>query len=183
MSSQGVPDSVFMRKLSKATKKLSKKYIFGKMYRRVSELADQEKITLENSKKLMEEALKYFGSTRRFQDVFRSALIFSVYHRKKLQSKSDQDLFKELIKEQPLFDQVLTYMVLDQTLALKKKARILVPNCAVLMGVIDQYGYLKEGEIFVQILPGNFRTMTFNPQKEEDKLNASNGEHVFRFLE
>jgi hypothetical protein len=84
MSSQGVPDSVFMKKLSKAMKKLSKKYIFGKMYRKICEAAESEKITLETSKKLMETAKTYFGSTRRFQDVFRSALIFSVHHRKKL---------------------------------------------------------------------------------------------------
>jgi hypothetical protein len=39
---------------------------------------------------------------------------------------------------------------------LKHKAKILIPNCAVLIGVIDQTGFLKEGEVFVQIRPDSF---------------------------
>jgi hypothetical protein len=40
---------------------------------------------------------------------------------------------------------------------LKNKAKILVPNCTVLIGVIDQNGHLKEGEVYVQIRPDSFR--------------------------
>lgn len=37
--------------------------------------------------------------------------------------------------------------------SLKRKARILVPDSCVLIGVIDQYGILAENEVFVQIKP------------------------------
>ncbi len=98
----------------------------------------------------------YFGPTRLFEDVFKAALTFSVYHHKNVKEKADANQFVFNMQQQPLFDQVLTYMVLDQSLALKHKAKILVPSCAVLIGVIDQTGYLKEGEVFVQIRPDSF---------------------------
>ena len=40
---------------------------------------------------------------------------------------------------------------------LKKKARILIPDAAVLMGVIDEDGYLEEDEVFVQLKRDNFK--------------------------
>jgi hypothetical protein len=40
-------------------------------------------------------------------------------------------------------------MVLGQKVILKKKARIVVWQCCVLIGVADQEGLLEEGEVFV----------------------------------
>ena len=40
---------------------------------------------------------------------------------------------------------------------LKKKAKILVAESAVLTGVIDETGTLEEGEVFVQIKRDNYR--------------------------
>ena len=45
---------------------------------------------------------------------------------------------------------------MGQMVALKKKARILIPECCVLIGVPDQCGYLEPGEVFVQIRPDSF---------------------------
>lgn len=64
-------------------------------------------------------------------------------------------------------------MVLGQSLALKQKARILIPDCAVLIGVIDQYGILEEGEVFVQIRPDSFHTQTRAADKEIEKTVGS----------
>lgn len=43
-------------------------------------------------------------------------------------------------------------------MSLKKKARILLPDSCVLIGVIDPTDTLEEDEIFVQIRKDNFAT-------------------------
>jgi hypothetical protein len=42
-------------------------------------------------------------------------------------------------------------MVLGNSVNLKKKARIKIKDSAVLIGIIDEWGLLNEGEIFVRI--------------------------------
>ena len=79
----------------------------------------------------------FLGSTRLFEDVFKAALTFSAFHRKDQTDEAKAKQFAFNMEEQPMFDQILTFMVIDQTLALKHKAKILIPNCAVLIGVID----------------------------------------------
>lgn len=40
-------------------------------------------------------------------------------------------------------------MMLSAVMNLKKKARIIVPNSCVLLGVVDDSGVLEENEVFV----------------------------------
>lgn len=55
-----------------------------------------------------------------------------------------------MLKE-PLFDQILSNMVLGQALRLKNKARVKLRDGCVLIGVPDEQGVLEEDEVFVQI--------------------------------
>jgi hypothetical protein len=56
----------------------------------------------------------------------------------------------------PLFSSVLYGLQLNNYLNLKKKARILVPDSATLIGVADDLGILAEDEVFVQLRRDNF---------------------------
>lgn len=47
-------------------------------------------------------------------------------------------------------------MVLGQYVSLKKKARIIINDSCVLIGVPDEAGVLEEGQVFVQIRPDSF---------------------------
>jgi RNA-dependent RNA polymerase len=49
----------------------------------------------------------------------------------------------------PVMSSILYSMQLNQFMNLKKKARILLPDSCVLIGVIDPTGTLAENEIFV----------------------------------
>lgn len=60
------------------------------------------------------------------------------------------------IEKEPIFDAILLNMVLGNSVNLKKKARIKVRDCAVLMGIIDERGLLNEGEIFVSVQRQSF---------------------------
>ena len=62
----------------------------------------------------------------------------------------------DLIAE-PMFSSVLYGLQLSSFLSLKKKARILVPDSATLIGVVDEDGILEEDEVFVQIRRDNFK--------------------------
>jgi threonine/homoserine efflux transporter RhtA len=77
----------------------------------------------------------FFGPSRQFANVFKTALLFSVEQHNL--TKNDATPFNFIMQKEPLFDQILANMVLGQTLSLKQKARILIPDCAVLIGVID----------------------------------------------
>jgi hypothetical protein len=57
----------------------------------------------------------------------------------------------------PLFSSVLYGLQLNNYLNLKKKARILVPDSATLIGVADDLGVLAEDEVFVQLRRDNFK--------------------------
>ena len=57
----------------------------------------------------------------------------------------------------PMFSSVLYGLQLNNYLNLKKKARILVPDSATLIGVADDQGILAEDEVFVQIRRDNFK--------------------------
>jgi hypothetical protein len=49
----------------------------------------------------------------------------------------------------PIMSSIMYTMQLNQYLNLRKKARILLPDSCVLIGVIDPTGTLEENEIFV----------------------------------
>jgi hypothetical protein len=54
-----------------------------------------------------------------------------------------------------VFSSILYSMQLTSYLSLKKKARIIVPNSCVLIGVVDDQGILEENEVFIQIRRDN----------------------------
>jgi hypothetical protein len=58
--------------------------------------------------------------------------------------------------EEPIFDAILLNMVLGHAVSIKKKARIKIPDACVLIGVIDERGILKEGEVYIRIEPRSF---------------------------
>jgi hypothetical protein len=47
-------------------------------------------------------------------------------------------------------------MVLGNAVHLKKKARIKVKDSAVLIGICDETGFLKEGEVWINVNPSSF---------------------------
>ena len=56
----------------------------------------------------------------------------------------------------PVLSSIMYSMQLNQFMNLKKKARILLPDSCVLIGIIDPSGILEQGEIFVQTRKDNF---------------------------
>ncbi len=61
------------------------------------------------------------------------------------------------VQTEPLISQLLYGIQLCSYQAIKKKARILVPNSATLIGTVDSDGILEENEIFVQIRRDSFK--------------------------
>jgi len=64
----------------------------------------------------------------------------------------------DLLNE-PIFGSILYNIHLNLSIGLKKKARILVPNACVLIGVADFTGLLKEGEVYVRTMKSATRRM------------------------
>jgi RNA dependent RNA polymerase len=58
--------------------------------------------------------------------------------------------FFNMAKE-PIFSSILQNMVLGNAVNIKKKARIKIKDSAVLIGVCDERGILKEGEVWIRI--------------------------------
>ena len=61
------------------------------------------------------------------------------------------------VQTEPLISQLLYGIQLCSYQAIKKKARIMVPNSATLIGTVDSDGILEENEIFVQIRRDSFK--------------------------
>jgi len=62
------------------------------------------------------------------------------------------------LKQEPIFDMIMSSMVLSEVNNLIKKQKILVPYSGVLIGVVDEAGFLNEGEVFVQIERSSYRS-------------------------
>jgi hypothetical protein len=60
------------------------------------------------------------------------------------------------VLDDPIFSSILYTMQLNKYMNLKKKARIMLPDSCVLIGIIDPTGTLEQDEIFVQIRKDNF---------------------------
>jgi hypothetical protein len=71
----------------------------------------------------------FFVPSKLFTPVFKRALLCVVELEAKNQAFS--------LKREPLFDTVIQNMVLGQLISLRKKARIMVPDSCVLIGVAD----------------------------------------------
>lgn len=73
------------------------------------------------------------------------------------QSIVKQEAAKKVdLQSEPMLSSVLYGLQLSNYLNLRKKARILVPESATLIGIPDDDGILNEDEVFVQIRPDNF---------------------------
>lgn len=72
---------------------------------------------------------------------------------------------------EPIFDAILQNMVLGNAVHLKKKARIKVKDSAVLMGICDETGFLREGEVWISVNPSSFE----NEEKVEQVTNVLGG--------
>lgn len=55
------------------------------------------------------------------------------------------------LQKDPILKQIYQSKSIQAQITMKEKARIILTDSFQLMGVIDPYGILKEGEIFVQI--------------------------------
>ena len=62
--------------------------------------------------------------------------------------------------DDPMLSSLLSCMHLQQSISLKKKFRILLPDSCVLIGIVDPTGTLEPEEDFVQIRKDNFRSST-----------------------
>lgn len=63
-------------------------------------------------------------------------------------------------------------MVLGIAVHLKKKARIRINNAAVLIGICDETGFLKEGEVWISILSNSHE---YNEKVEEVSKKMGGG--------
>ena len=61
------------------------------------------------------------------------------------------------MESEPLLHSVMYSRQLSILLKLKQKAKILVAESAVLIGVVDELGILEENEVFVQLKRDSFR--------------------------
>jgi hypothetical protein len=66
------------------------------------------------------------------------------------------------IKKEPMISSVVYGIQLSMYQSLKKKARIIIPNSATLIGVVDSEGILEEDEVFVQIRRDSFKCRSAN---------------------
>ncbi len=60
------------------------------------------------------------------------------------------------MSREPIFEAILRNMVLGNAVHLKKKARIKIEKAAVLIGICDETGTLKEGEVWISVNNGSF---------------------------
>ena len=121
-------------------------------------------MTQEEKIKILKKIDVFFGP-HKFRNVFRAIVLFSAeLHRRNLW----RYFFR--LEEEPLFDQILSFILLDKQLSLKYKAKIPIYKSAVLMGTIDQSKKLKEGEVFIQI-----RTDAFLSEEEQKIMSKLDG--------
>lgn len=61
------------------------------------------------------------------------------------------------VRYEPMMSSVLYGIQLSMLQSIKRKARVIIPNSATLIGVVDGEGILEENEIFVQIRRDSFK--------------------------
>jgi len=100
-----------MKKLEKALRRLNTKYMVDKMYKKAESITENH--PEESKRKILGRMKIFFGPSRQFANVFKTALLFSV------EQHRENSLFKFVMQREPLFNQILDNMVLGQSLALK----------------------------------------------------------------
>ena len=69
--------------------------------------------------------------------------------------KGFRDIFKNAtlikmnVRKEPILSSVIYGIQLSMYLSIKKKARILIPDSATMIGVVDSEGILEENEVFI----------------------------------
>lgn len=58
-------------------------------------------------------------------------------------------LTKMNVRKEPILSSVIYGIQLSMYLSIKKKARILIPDSATMIGVVDSEGILEENEVFI----------------------------------
>ena len=135
LSCLGVQDDVFLQMQSKAKDYAHVTRIYNSLYKRAKEacLGFKKKTGRDKYFEKLADLIKLsLGPSKWFEVIMKEALLTGY----ELQSD-------------PIFSSILYSMQLSQYLNLKKKARIIVKDSCVLIGVIDDQGILEEGEVFV----------------------------------
>ena len=83
------------------------------------------------------------------------------------------------MEHEPIFQSILQNMVLGLAVSLKRKARIRIKDSCVLIGVIDETGELKEGEIYVKINRGSYELSEAVDQINETIDGKTNSHFLF----
>jgi hypothetical protein len=97
----------------------------------------------------LQELKIFFGPSRQFSAILKDAYLACV---------SDSNKIEISLKQEPMFDMIMSSMILSEINNLIKKQKILVPDSGVLIGVIDEAGFLNEGEVFVQVVRSSYRS-------------------------
>jgi len=143
LSALGVPDEVFMKLQANCRSDNSVKCLYKKMVDKAKKARScyskkkGKQRYFENLSELLSISL---GPSKWFEDILKAALLVNF------------DLSND-----PIFSSILYSLEMSSFLNMKKKARILVPDSCVLIGVVDDQGILEEKEIFVQIKRDNFQ--------------------------
>lgn len=157
LQSMGVSDQTILDLQERAKKKATIKTIFTELKLQADLLTlGFTKKTYLHSKSLQEisDSVKLnLGTSLWFRTIFKNALLTG---------------YK--VENDPIFSSMLYTIQLTQFFNLKKKARIVVPESAVLIGVVDDQGILEENEIFVQIKRDSFTTKGQNRDEFDDDI-------------
>ena len=164
-----------MNKLKKAMDMMNVNKMLKKLYNTAKDVLVQAQAKEGGDMgKLVREMRMFFGPSRQFQTCFKSVLVSSVYWNQ----SCELDDKKFYIQKEPLFNQIVVNMVLGQYVSLKKKARIIIHDSCVLIGVPDEAGVLEEGQVFVQIRPDSFVVRDSVAETELKKVNKN-----YKYLE
>lgn len=144
----GVPESYFLNMQRKAKEyasvnAISAKFTGNKMSKRLTKKDEVQILQSLEEQEPIEEGLENLKVVLMGSRILANCVQTAA--RKRL------DLLAE-----PVFSSVLYGLQLSNYLNLKKKARILVPDSATLIGVADDEGILQDDEVFIQIRRDNF---------------------------
>jgi len=150
-----VPVEYFLRKQSIAKQYVSLESIQSRLQEKIEKIHVKFGNILENQSQ--DFSLEYtFNKNKRLKDLAKDMKL-SVDGCKSFQATFKQALIKGMdLMENPVFSSILHSMQLNQSTSLKKKARILLPESCVLIGIVDPTGTLEEDEVFVQTRKDNF---------------------------
>ena len=82
-----------------------------KMYKQVEELSNNS-VEEEKKREVLSKIKIFFGPSRQFANVFKTALLFSVEQHKKAKITGDLLPLNFIMQKEPLFEQILANMVL-----------------------------------------------------------------------